>query len=161
VPRHGRWSAARRPPSRSALGADVVLVDGDDLAARAATALPAGASLRVLFEGTGDPTEVAKLVGLVEESGSVVACASATGQAATIPLADLIYRGISLRPFYILRWRVGRQHRQGPVCSAMRGPKTPAGRLRRSLSRWTAMKEGLLGGTLSVFRAAPPGCPRA
>jgi NADPH:quinone reductase-like Zn-dependent oxidoreductase len=85
------------------LGADVVLVDGDDLAERASMALN-GASLRVLFEGTGDPTEVAKLASLIEDQGSVVTFASATGQTPAVPLADLIYRGISLRSFYILSW---------------------------------------------------------
>jgi NADPH:quinone reductase-like Zn-dependent oxidoreductase len=34
----------------------------------------------------------------------VVAFASATGQAPAIPLPDLIYRGISLRSFFILSW---------------------------------------------------------
>jgi NADPH:quinone reductase-like Zn-dependent oxidoreductase len=85
------------------LGADIVLVDADDLAERASAELD-GASLRVLFEGTGDPDQVAKLVALVEEQGTVVAFASATGQTPAVPLADLIYRGISLRSFYILRW---------------------------------------------------------
>jgi NADPH:quinone reductase-like Zn-dependent oxidoreductase len=85
------------------LGADVVLVDGDDLGDRAAAAL-GGASLRLLLEGTGDPAEVAKLVGLVEEKGTVVAFASASGQSPVIPLADLIYRGLSLRSFLILHW---------------------------------------------------------
>jgi NADPH:quinone reductase-like Zn-dependent oxidoreductase len=85
------------------LGADVVLVGGDDLAERAAAALD-GASVRLLLEGTGDPAEVAKLIGLVEEKGTVVAFASATGQSPAIPLPDLIYRGISLRSFMILRW---------------------------------------------------------
>jgi len=85
------------------LGADVVLVDGDDLGDRATEAL-GGASLRMLLEGTGDPAEVAKLVGVVEEKGAVVAFASATGQSPAIPLADLMYRGVSLRSFMILRW---------------------------------------------------------
>jgi NADPH:quinone reductase-like Zn-dependent oxidoreductase len=85
------------------LGADLVLVDGDDLGDRAAAAL-GGASLRVLLEGTGDPAEVAKLIGSVEEKGTVVAFASVTGQSPAIPLADLIYRGISLRSFLILHW---------------------------------------------------------
>jgi len=84
-------------------GADVVLVDGDDLAERATAALDGG-SLRLLLEGTGDPAEVAKLVGLVEENGTVVAFSSATGQTPAVPLPDLIYRGISLRSFYILGW---------------------------------------------------------
>jgi NADPH:quinone reductase-like Zn-dependent oxidoreductase len=95
-----REAAAEQVRAR---GADVVLVDGDDLAERTAVAL-GGASLRLLLEGTGDPTQVAKLSGLVEEQGSVVSFAAATGQSPALPLADLIYRGVSLRAFYILRW---------------------------------------------------------
>ena len=96
-----RREAAAEPVRQ--LGADIVLVDGDDLADRAAAALE-GASLRMLLDGTGDPAEVAKLVGLVAENGSVVAFSSATGQTPAIPLADLMYRGFSLHSFYILRW---------------------------------------------------------
>ncbi|MFF4763120.1 zinc-dependent alcohol dehydrogenase family protein [Streptomyces sp. NPDC001292] len=85
------------------LGADVVLVDGDDLAERMATTLD-GARLRVLYEGTGDPAQVARLVTAVEDGGTVVAFSSVTGQAPVIPLPDLIYRGISLRSVYIVGW---------------------------------------------------------
>lgn len=88
------------------LGADVILVDGEDLAERAAAALD-GDSLRILFEGTGDPDQVAKLSGLVETGGSVVAFAAATNLAPALPLADLIYRGVSLRAFFILSWIAG------------------------------------------------------
>ncbi|WP_158675760.1 zinc-binding dehydrogenase [Nocardia stercoris] len=83
------------------LGADIVLVDGEDLSARIADAL-AGERLRVLFEGTGDPAQVARLVPAVADGGTVVAFASATGQTPAIPLADLIYRGIALRSVYIV-----------------------------------------------------------
>jgi NADPH:quinone reductase-like Zn-dependent oxidoreductase len=85
------------------LGADLVIVDGDDLKERVAEGL-GGARLRVLFEGTGDPGQVAQLVTAVEDGGSVVAFAAATGQAPALPLADLLYRGITLRGFFILNW---------------------------------------------------------
>ena len=85
------------------LGADAVVVDGEDLSERVANVLD-GARLRVLFEGTGDPGQVAQLVPAVEAGGSVVTFASVTGQAPAVPLPDLIYRGISLRAFYILAW---------------------------------------------------------
>jgi NADPH:quinone reductase-like Zn-dependent oxidoreductase len=58
----------------------------------------------VLFEGTGDPGQIAQLVSAVEDGGSVVAFSSVTGQSPVVPLADLIYRGISLRSFFILTW---------------------------------------------------------
>jgi NADPH:quinone reductase-like Zn-dependent oxidoreductase len=85
------------------LGADIVLVDGDDLTDRAQGAL-AGSKLRLLADGTGDPAVLAKLAPLVEDGGQVVAFSSATGQAPALPLPDLIYRGISLRGFLILDW---------------------------------------------------------
>jgi NADPH:quinone reductase-like Zn-dependent oxidoreductase len=85
------------------LGADLVVVDGDHLKERVAEALR-GARLRVLFEGTGDPVEVAQLVAAVEDGGSVITFASVTGQVPALPLPDLIYRGVSLRGFFILNW---------------------------------------------------------
>jgi NADPH:quinone reductase-like Zn-dependent oxidoreductase len=85
------------------LGADIVVVDGEQLKERISEALR-GARLRVLFEGTGDPREVAQLVAAVEDGGSVITFASVTGQAPALPLPDLIYRGVSLRGFFILNW---------------------------------------------------------
>jgi NADPH:quinone reductase-like Zn-dependent oxidoreductase len=85
------------------LGADLVVLDGDGLKGRVADALRE-ARLRVLFEGTGNSSEVAQLAGAVEDGGSVVSFAAVTGQAPALPLPDLIYRGISLRGFFILNW---------------------------------------------------------
>ena len=47
---------------------------------------------------------MANLVPAVEDGGSVITFSSVTGQAPAVPLPDLIYRGISLRAFYILSW---------------------------------------------------------
>jgi NADPH:quinone reductase-like Zn-dependent oxidoreductase len=85
------------------VGADLVVVDGEDLGGRVTKAL-GGATLRILFEGTGDPGQIAELVRAVEDGGSVIAFASATGQAPVLPLADLFNRGISLRAFFVLNW---------------------------------------------------------
>ena len=85
------------------LGADRVVLGGDGLEQRVAEAL-GGDRLRVLFEGTGDPGEVAQLVPAVEDNGSVIAFAAVTGKPPALPLADLIYRGIFLRGFFILNW---------------------------------------------------------
>jgi len=85
------------------LGADLVVVDGDQLKERISEALRS-ARLRILFEGTGDPRQVAQLVPAVEDGGSVITFASVTGQAPALPLPDLIYRGVSLRGFFILNW---------------------------------------------------------
>ena len=85
------------------LGADLVVVDGNGLKERVTEGVR-GARLRVLFEGTGDPGQISQLVTVVEDGGSVITFASVTGQVPSLPLADLIYRGITLRGFFILNW---------------------------------------------------------
>jgi NADPH:quinone reductase-like Zn-dependent oxidoreductase len=85
------------------LGADLAVVDGNGLKERVTEGLR-GAKLRVLFEGTGDPGHISQVVTVVEDGGSVITFASVTGQVPALPLADLIYRGISLRGFFILNW---------------------------------------------------------
>jgi NADPH:quinone reductase-like Zn-dependent oxidoreductase len=85
------------------LGADIVLVDGDDLGDRAIEAL-GDERLRLLLDGTGNATLVTELIGALENGGEVVAFSSTTNESPVIPLADLIYRGISLRSFLINRW---------------------------------------------------------
>jgi NADPH:quinone reductase-like Zn-dependent oxidoreductase len=85
-----------------ALGGDLVLVDGPDLAARIADAL-GDARLRLVLDGVGG-SKVADLVGSIESGGTVVSYSSQTGEAPVLPLADLIYRDISLRSFFIVNW---------------------------------------------------------
>ncbi|MEV4754511.1 zinc-dependent alcohol dehydrogenase family protein [Micromonospora sp. NPDC049559] len=84
------------------LGADLVIVDGDNFGGRAAQAL-AGARLRLLLDGTGGP-QVAELVPSISDGGAVVSYTSMTGQAPTLPLADFIFRGISLASFFMPIW---------------------------------------------------------
>ncbi|WP_062429523.1 zinc-dependent alcohol dehydrogenase family protein [Herbidospora daliensis] len=86
-----------------ALGADAVIVDGADLGERIAAAL-GGERLRLALDGTTDPAQTAALVQSLEDGGTVVTFAAATGQAPSVPLGDLIYRGIVLRAFFILNW---------------------------------------------------------
>lgn len=86
-----------------ALGADAVVVDGADLGERISAAL-GGEQLRLALEGTADPGQTAALVQSLENGGTVVTFAAATGQAPSVPLGDLIYRGIVLRAFFILNW---------------------------------------------------------
>src|SRR4029453_4675862 len=85
------------------LGADLVIVDGNGLKERVAEGL-GRARLRVLFEGAGEPGQVAQVATAGEDGGSVIAFAAATGQAPALPLVDLLYRGITLRGFFILNW---------------------------------------------------------
>jgi NADPH:quinone reductase-like Zn-dependent oxidoreductase len=85
-----------------ALGADAVVLAGDGLPARIAEALN-GDKLRLLLDG-GSP-ELDQLTAAIDNGGSVVTYSSISGQPPVVPLQDLVYRGISLRGFYILGWR--------------------------------------------------------
>jgi NADPH:quinone reductase-like Zn-dependent oxidoreductase len=84
------------------LGGDIVLADGPDLAERAAATL-GGASPRLVLDGVGG-TKPGELTGLLDAGGTVVSYASQAGESPVIPLPDLIYRGISLRSFFIVNW---------------------------------------------------------
>jgi NADPH:quinone reductase-like Zn-dependent oxidoreductase len=85
------------------LGAAHAVVEGDDLAERVGKALD-GKQLRLLLDGVGSSDLLGALVPSVEAGGTVVAFSSATGQSPSLPLPDLIYRGVSLRSFFILNW---------------------------------------------------------
>ena len=85
-----------------ALGADVVLVDGDNLGERIVEAL-GGARLRLVLDGAGGTTPGA-LAGALEFGGTVVSYSSATGESSLLPLGDLIYREITLRGFWLINW---------------------------------------------------------
>jgi NADPH:quinone reductase-like Zn-dependent oxidoreductase len=85
-----------------ALGADVVLVDGEDLAARAAEAL-GGAQLRLVLDGAGDAT-AGKLAGSLEFGGTVVAYSSRTNVISPLPLGDHIFRELQLRGMWLINW---------------------------------------------------------
>jgi NADPH:quinone reductase-like Zn-dependent oxidoreductase len=85
-----------------ALGGDVVLVDGENLGARIVQALD-GAQLRLVLDGAAGTTP-GELAQSLEFGGTVVSYSSATGQAATLPLGDLIFRELQLRGFWLINW---------------------------------------------------------
>jgi NADPH:quinone reductase-like Zn-dependent oxidoreductase len=99
-------SVVRREEAAAKLradGADLVLVDGNDLGERVAKALD-GESLRLVLDGTGDATAGA-LAQSVEFGGTVVSYSSVTGQPTQVGLGDSIYREVSLRGFWIVNWQ--------------------------------------------------------
>lgn len=85
-----------------ALGADVVLVDGEDLGDRVAQSL-GDARLRLFLDGIGG-TWTSAVVGSLETYGTVVSFSSVTGQPPVLPLGDLIYRELSLHGFFVINW---------------------------------------------------------
>ncbi|MYS18748.1 NADPH:quinone reductase [Streptomyces sp. DvalAA-14] len=83
-------------------GADVVLVDGPDLAERAGAAL-GGSRLRLVLDGVGGPT-AGRLTAALESGGAVVSYASATGAPPEIPIGDIVFRDIALRGLWVVNW---------------------------------------------------------
>jgi NADPH:quinone reductase-like Zn-dependent oxidoreductase len=82
-------------------GADVVLVDGPDLAARVAKST-ANAGIKLALDGiAGDGTAV--LCGCLAPGGTVVLYAVVKGALATTSAFDLIFRDVAVRGFWLYR----------------------------------------------------------
>jgi len=84
-----------------ALGADVVLVDGDDLAARVAGAT-GNAAIRLGIEAVGGAA-TGRIVDCVATEGTVVHYGSMSGEDPRVGRSNLIYRGIKLTGFMLGR----------------------------------------------------------
>jgi NADPH:quinone reductase-like Zn-dependent oxidoreductase len=85
-----------------ALGADLVVVDGDNLHDRIAAALD-GAELRLVLDGVGGATP-GELAHSLEFGGLVVSYASVTRTPVAVPAADLVYRELGIRGFWLINW---------------------------------------------------------
>ncbi len=85
-----------------AWGADVVLVDGPDLDARARAATD-GAPLPLALDAIcGTATQ--RLARCVDENGVVVNYGALSGEPCMIDPRDAFFRGVSLRGFWLRRW---------------------------------------------------------
>jgi len=85
-----------------AAGGDVVLVDGDDLAARVHGATQ-GAEIRLGIDAVGGgATE--RLARCLANGGAIVNYGAMSGDACKLSPASLIFRDISLRGFWLARW---------------------------------------------------------
>lgn len=84
-----------------ALGADVVLVDGDDLAERVAGAT-GSAAIRLGIEAIGGAA-TGRIVDCVATEGTVVHYGSMSGEDPRVGRSNLIYRGIKLTGFMLGR----------------------------------------------------------
>ena len=84
------------------LGGDVVLVDGDDLAARVKTAT-GGAKIALGIDAVGGlATE--RLAQTLASGGLVVNYGAMSGEACAVSPASLIFRGIRLHGFWLAHW---------------------------------------------------------
>ena len=85
-----------------ALGADVVLVDGDDLPARVRAAT-GEAKIALGVDAVGGPA-TERLAQSLSPGGLIVTYGAMSGEPCTVSPASLIFRGISLRGFWLARW---------------------------------------------------------
>ena len=85
-----------------AIGGDVVLVDGPDLANRVA-AETGKAPVALAVDGVGD-TSTTNLLGCLAEKGVHVFYSAISGKPSVVPATQLIYRDISMRGFWLPNW---------------------------------------------------------
>src|SRR5712671_4438989 len=85
-----------------AIGGDVVLVDGPDLAKRVATET-GKAPIALAVDGVAD-TSTMNLLGCLAEKGVLVFYSSVSGKPFVGPAPYLIFRDISIRGFWLANW---------------------------------------------------------
>src|SRR3982074_1129466 len=85
-----------------AIGGDVVLVDGPDLAKRVA-AETGKAPIALAVDGVGD-TSTTNLLGCLAEKGVHVFYSTISGKPSVVPASQLIFRDISMRGFWLANW---------------------------------------------------------
>src|ERR1700686_2852593 len=85
-----------------AIGGDVVLIDGPDLAKRVA-AETGKAPIALAVDGVGD-TSTTNLLGCLAEKGVHVFYSAISGKPSVVPAAQLIFRDISMRGFWLANW---------------------------------------------------------
>jgi NADPH:quinone reductase-like Zn-dependent oxidoreductase len=85
-----------------AIGGDVVLVDGPDLAKRVA-AETGKAAIALAVDGVGD-TSTTNLLGCLAEKGVHVFYSATSGKPSVVPATQLIFRDISIRGFWLATW---------------------------------------------------------
>lgn len=88
-----------------ALGADAVAVDGEELAAQAASVL-AGATPRLALNAVGG-VSATRLAGLLAAGGTLVTYGAMSKEALKIPNGFLIFRDLVFRGFWLTRWLRG------------------------------------------------------
>src|SRR6266481_1877278 len=85
-----------------AIGGDVVLVDGPDLANRVA-AETGKAPVALTVDGVGD-TSTANLLGCLAEKAVHVFYSTISGKPSIVPATHFIFRDISMRGFWLANW---------------------------------------------------------
>ena len=98
-------NVVRRPESVKPLldaGADAVLVEGADLTERAADAI-GEASVELILDAVGGGP-VAQLASLLKIDGQIISYTARARQPVSIPVVDLIFRGLSVHGYWLNLW---------------------------------------------------------
>jgi NADPH:quinone reductase-like Zn-dependent oxidoreductase len=98
-------NVVRRPELVAALrahGGDVVLVDGPELDLRVREAI-GGGTLALGIDAVGGAA-TQRLARCVADGGTVVNYGALSGEACSVDTRELIFRGVSLRGFWLRRW---------------------------------------------------------
>jgi len=98
-------NVVRRPDSVKPLldaGADVVLVEGGDLADQAADAIGDAPLELILDAVAGEP--VAQLASLLKAGGPIVSYTARNRQPLSISIVDLIFKELSVHGYWLNRW---------------------------------------------------------
>jgi len=85
-----------------AIGGDIVLVDGPDLAKRVA-AETGKAPIALAVDGVGD-TSTTNLLGCLAGKGVLVFYSTISGKPSVVPATHFIFRYISMRGFWLANW---------------------------------------------------------
>jgi len=85
-----------------AIGGDIVLVDGPDLAKRVA-AETGKAPIALAVDGVGD-TSTTNLLGCLAGKGVLVFYSTISGKPSVVPATHFIFRDISMRGFWLANW---------------------------------------------------------
>jgi trans-2-enoyl-CoA reductase len=85
-----------------AVGGDVVLVDGPDLAARLAAAV-GGQKVRLALDAVAG-TATGRLAQCIAHGGTLVVYGLLSGSDCAVPAADLVFRDIALRGYWFTPW---------------------------------------------------------
>jgi NADPH:quinone reductase-like Zn-dependent oxidoreductase len=88
--------------SLTALGADVVLVDGEDLSRRVTEATNQ-ADIRLAIDSVGGET-FSRLVAALAPSASIVSYGALSGKLPSLNLPDVIFRDIQVKGLWVERW---------------------------------------------------------
>lgn len=86
----------------AALGGDVVLVDGDDLAARVKAATE-GAAIKLAIDAVGGAS-TRYLASTLAESGTVVTYGALSGAPSELSARDLVFNDVTAKGFWLARW---------------------------------------------------------